>query len=270
MKPVVLAFLCLCAALAGADTLDFARQAVIVSGVAVGPSEQTGPGNLNARAIEVLKAANYDRTWTVAAYLTSHPLALRKLGRLQLETRRSGTKFLSDGAVSTEYELPIAGPVLNLILPPTGGGKLLGKTACPCCGQRWPEGVEPGPNVKLVPCEDQNAPTFTGILIDVRGLGYRPAVFPRVVNELEEEVIGSSFAKPENLAASGQVAYYRDRTEAFSSERVGANPLVIRALRATGLNKCDIVVSNYDAGRIHGSKANLELLGECRVGLLTD
>ncbi len=234
-----------CAALP-ADTLDYARQTVVVVGVETGTSTPQAVAGLSARAREVLRNATYDRNWTVASWLAAHPLAQRKLDRLNLDSRRLGTKFLSDGTVSTEYEFQLAGAVLNLLLPPTGGGRLLGKTACPTCGQSWPEGRDPGPDVTLVPYETGTPVEYTGILIDAKGLQYRPALFPRVVTESDDEVIGPGFAKPENLAQYGPAGYFRDRVAALSSERVGANPLVVRALSVTGINSCDFVIS---AGR---------------------
>jgi len=41
-------------------------------------------------------------------------------------------------------------------------------------------------------------------------------------------------------------------------------------LAVTGTNYCDLVISQADAARIHGSKSNLELLSRCRVGFLVD
>jgi len=263
-------FLVLCFAAAYADTLDYAHQAVVVMSIESGPVNVQGTADLAKRAIEVLKTASYDRDWTVAAYLSSHPLAERKLERINLDSRRAGTKFLSDGAISEEYDYPLVGAVLSLILPPTGGGRLLGRTACPVCGQPWPEGKEPPPGVTLVPYEDGSVPEYSGILIDARGLGFRPALFPRAVVESGDVVIGPEFASAERLAQAGAFAYFRDRSEALTSERIGASPLVVRALRVSGNNQCDLVVSQYEAARIHGSKANLDLLLKCRVGLLVD
>jgi hypothetical protein len=259
----------LCATLS-ADTLDYARRTVVVVGLETGATNPQAVAALSARAREVLRNATYDRNWTVASWLAAHPLAQRRLERVNLDSRRLGTKFLSDGTASTEYEFQLAGPVLNLLLPPTGGGRLLGKTACPTCTQPWPEGRDPGADVTLMPLETGTPVEYTGILIDAKGLAYRPALLPRVVTASDDEVIGPGFARPENLAQAGPAGYFRDRAEALSSERVGANPLVVRALSVTGINSCDFVVSAADAARIHGSKANIDLLSRCKVGLLVD
>lgn len=257
-------------ALSVADSLDFARQSVIVVTLETGAINMQDMAALRGRALAVLKAASYDRDWTVGSYLSSHPVAQRRLERMNLASQRLGTKYLSDGTVSTEYEYPLTGAVLGLMLPVTSAPRLLGRTACPCCGQPWPEGKEPGPGVRLVPYETGAAPEYTGILIDAKGLEYRPALFPRVVTESGDEVIGADFAKPEQVAQSGLVGCFTDRTQALTSDRIGSNPLIVRALDVAGTNSCDLVVSHADAARIHGSRSNLELLSRCRVGFLVD
>jgi hypothetical protein len=253
-----------------ADSIDFTRQSIIVVSLETGAMDLQNLAVLSSRALAALKSASYDRDWTVGSWLSSHPLAQRRLERMNLASHRLGTKFLSDGAISTEYEFPLTDAVLNLLRPATSTPRLLGKVACPCCGQPWPKDKEPAPEFVLVPYEDGAGFEYTGILIDAKGLDSRPALFPQVVTESGDEVIGPDFAKPELAAQSGLVGYFLDRTVALSSERIGANPLVVRAIGVSGTNSCDLVVSQADAARIHGSKSNLDLLGRCRVGFLMD
>jgi len=257
-------------AIAGADSLDYAHQSIVVVTLETDAISTQDIAALNGRALAALKSANYDRDWTVGSYLASHTLVQRRLERMNLSNQRLGTKYLSDGTVSTQYEFPLTGAVLGLMLPVTSTPRLLGRTACPCCGQPWPEGKEPPPGVKLVPYETGTVPTYTGILIDAKGLEYRPALFPEVVTESGDEVIGADFTQPEQLAQSGLVGFFYDRTQALTSDRVGSNPLVVRALSVTGSNLCDLVISRADAAKVHGSKANLDLLSRCRVGFLID
>lgn len=265
---LVVPLLAVLVALAGADSLDYASQSIVVVTVETGAVSVQDIAALNARALQALKAASYDRDWTVGSYLSSHSLVQRRLERMNLANQRLGTKYLSDGTVSTGYEFPLTGAVLGLMLPVTSAPRLLGRTACPCCDQPWPEGEEPPPGVTLVPYETGTVPEYSGILIDAKGLEYRPALFPRVVTESGGEVIGADFTKPEQLAQTGLVGYFYDRIQALTSDRVGSNPLIVRALSVAGTNSCDLVISQADAAKIHGSKANLDLLTRCRVGFL--
>jgi hypothetical protein len=257
-------------AIAGADSLDYTRQSIIVVTIETGAVDMQDMAALGGRALQTLKSASYDRDWTVGSYLSSHALVERRLERMNLASQHLGTKYLSDGTVSTEYEFPLAGAVLGLMLPVTSAPRLLGRTACPCCGQPWPEGKEPPAGVKLVPYESGTVPQYTGILIDAKGLACRPALFPQVVTESGDEVVGADFAQTEQLAQSGLVGYFHDRTQALTADRIGSSPLIVRALSVAGTNSCDLVISQADAARIHGSKTNLDLLSRCRVGFLFD
>ncbi|MBM3314845.1 hypothetical protein FJY71_03255 [candidate division WOR-3 bacterium] len=258
------------AAALSADTLDFGRYTVIVTSIAGGPLEAAAGDEISRRAAAVLDAAGYDHTWSVAAYLAAHPTAQRRLHRTSSSARQTGPRYLSDGTVTIDYEYPLTGPVLRLLMPPTDHGRLLGRRACPTCGQAWPEDREPPAGARLEPYEEESGVAYTGILIDCQGLELQPVLFPCVVTEQGDEVIGPGFSDPENIAAAGPVAWFNDRTLALTSERLGVNPLVVRAIGVTGANSCDPVVSRYDAARIHGSRQNLDLLRRCRVGLLTD
>ena len=139
--------------LAAADSLDYARVSVVVVNVDSGTRALQSIDALKERMLRTLKSASYDRDWTVGSYLSSHSLVNRKLERMNLTSERLGTKYLSDGTVTTEYEFPLTGAVLELMLPARSVPRLLGRTACPCCGQPWPEGKEPPAGVELIPYE---------------------------------------------------------------------------------------------------------------------
>ncbi|MEO0086374.1 MAG: hypothetical protein ABIK37_07065 [candidate division WOR-3 bacterium] len=257
-------------AAARADTLDFSRYVIVVSHFKSGALDARNQTDANSRIIQTLSTVSYDRDWNVAEWLAAHPQARRRLERLNFSAREADTRFLSDGTTAIDQEYELVGPALRLLLPPTGDGELLGRKACPCCGQPWPENREPPSGVRPVPYDDGSADVYTGVLIDGRGLRFRPALFPRVVTPDDKEVIGPAFADPEPLAAQGAVALFNDRNSAFLSDRIGANPLVVRALAVTGSNSCDFVISAHEAGRIHSSRHLLKLVGECRVGFILD
>jgi hypothetical protein len=253
-----------------ADTLDFSRYTVIVTETETRNIEVMANDNLANRARDVVRRAAFDRDYSVGDFLAAHSREAKRFDRMTLDTYRGETKYRSDGGVTVDFEFPVLGAVLEQLLPEPGAARLLGRVACPCCGQEWPEGREVPPGVELVPLEDETTPQHTGILIDARGLGWQPALFPRVVTQADEVVIGPEFSDEKELAARGPVGYYRTRNDALMGDRTGSNPLVIRALDITGYNRCDLVITDEDAARVHGSKLNLQHLAECRVGFLVD
>jgi hypothetical protein len=63
----------------------------------------------------------------------------------------------------------------------------------------------------------------------------------------------------------GVVGYLNDIETATEHVRVAGNPLVVRALEATGPNNCDVVIATADADRIRELARNQVFLAECRV-----
>jgi hypothetical protein len=61
------------------------------------------------------------------------------------------------------------------------------------------------------------------------------------------------------------VGYHNNMNQARANERVAGNPLVVRALRTTGANGCDLIISSADAARIRQAAGNVSFLDECRV-----
>lgn len=270
MKRFLVLFLAVLAGAAVADSLDFTRHVVVVT-MPGSKSPGTDPGEqAQARARQVLAAAAYDRDYTVGDFLAVHDRQARRLARMRLEYRPGGVRFASDGGSETDYEFPLTGVVLEVLMPVPGLKRLLGRVACPCCGREWPEDRKVPDGVELVPYEDSGAPVFTGLLVDARGLDFRPALFPRVITEAGREVYGPAFAAEEAAVTEGLAGYYRTRNEALLDGRTGSNPLVVRAIRVEGRNPCEAVISDADAARAHGSSRFLEKLARCRVGVLVD
>lgn len=253
-----------------ADSIDFSRYKVIVTKTTPGTLAAAGVMAVGQRVLAALEGVSYDRNWSIGAFLAAHPSIRSRLERLPWSGRESEPRYLSDGTVTVDCEYDLCGAVLRLLMPPTGQGVLLGRRACPLCGQEWPSNVAPPAGTRLDPYEQQPGIAYTGILIDCKGLGLKPAFFPCVVTEQGEEVIGPGFSTPEKIAATGLFCRFVDRSSALASDRLGPNPLIIRAIGVAGPNQCDPVISRQDASRVHSSKHNLELLEDCRVGLLTD
>jgi hypothetical protein len=253
-----------------ADTLDYGRWSVQMTSIEqTTPPEEAG-AELTTRGLNVLRYAYFDDVQTVTDFLIANPKISRKLDRLHLQAIESGTKFLSDGTIAVEYELPLTGSILQTIMPRTGGGIPVGPMACPTCGQPWPEGREVPPGISLVPLEASEATVYTGVLIDARGVDLNYALFPRIINEDVRTVYGPEFFLPTYAAERGSVGYYDSYAGAMTDDRVGANPLRITALRSAGRNSTNLVIANSDARKLHSSLESLKLLERCRVVILTD
>ncbi|RKY75366.1 hypothetical protein DRQ15_08895 [candidate division KSB1 bacterium] len=190
-------------------------------------------------------------------------------------------RYMSTGDVEVDVEMPISGALSDILLPQQfGGGQLMAvaQPLCPTCGQPWPAGKPVPPGVKLImpPGTAQpggaEAPSaaYTGLVIDARGLQLRPAMSPKVLNEAGKEVYGSMYVSRDYAVQIGVVGYAKSLEQARTNERVTDNPLVVKALKVVGPNRCDVVISNSDAQMIHTAASTMNFLDHCRVILVVD
>jgi hypothetical protein len=88
---------------------------------------------------------------------------------------------------------------------------------------------------------------YTGLIIDARKLGLRPALVPKILNEKGELVYSTRSLEQQDLIRMGLVGYAKDVNAASKNQRVTADPYVVPGLTATGEKKTDVVISDRDA-----------------------
>lgn len=160
--------------------------------------------------------------------------------------KRVDTRYYSDGSVDVVMQCPIDDNLTSALfsgmpaeksprkLPTTGAGK------------------------------------FTGLVINAKNLGVVPSMAPRVVDEAGKEVYGAAVVSDKGLQQGGIAGYVKDVEAAKSNERVGKQPLTVKALKLADGTKTDIVISNADADKLRDPNTNLSFLAEGRVLIVVD
>ena len=112
---------------------------------------------------------------------------------------------------------------------------------------------------------------YTGLLVDVRGLGLQPSIAPRVLSA-EGHVIHGAATVDRSLATDYGVAGYDDDiARAYTSERLGgeeANPFVVRATGTAGRYSGDAVLDDFDAVQVLQADEVGDFLRQGRVTFL--
>jgi hypothetical protein len=157
-------------------------------------------------------------------------------------------QYMPDGKAEVRLRLPLYGNLAQIIMP-------LAMAKPPAA---------PAPAVKA--SESPSAPVvYTGIVVDVRGIQARPAMFPRIFDEDGKEVYGLANVDREYAEKQGISGYTRDLTAAQTNHRVTANPITVKAVRTSGPGKSNIVISNTDARNIRSSAESATFLKQCKV-----
>jgi hypothetical protein len=107
--------------------------------------------------------------------------------------------------------------------------------------------------------------TATGVVLDGRGLGLRPALMPRILDSQGQEIYVGQIVTRTNAVEQGVAGYAKDVNAAANNFRVTDNPAVIKGVKASGSARTDMVVSQTDAQMLRQLSGKGDFLQYCRV-----
>lgn len=218
--------------------------------------------------LEIIKGVQIDSATTIENYMvTDDAVQARVQGYLQ-NSQIVDTQYLPDGSVQVTVGLNLRGDFADTVIPRTTLFDTAPRTM-------HAEPYAPPP-LDPVPLDSGNGGyasaggEYTGLVVDARGLGVRPAMTPRILDENGEEVYGSTVVSREYAIEQGMAGYARDPQQAASNDRVAGHPLRITAQAVSGEAGTDIVISNEDAAVLRRAAAGSAFLEECRVMIVLD
>lgn len=227
--------------------------------------------------LATVQGMSLDAETTVRNYMVENAVINTRVSGVVRGFAVVDTRYMSTGDVEVTVEMPIAGALSDALLPSAFGGGVIptsGVAVCPTCGQPWPAGKPVPAGVTLVQSGRGSTPAaggvYTGLIVDAKGLGVRPAMAPKIVDENNNEVYGSKYVNRDWAVQIGMVGYDKDVNKARSNDRVTANPLVLKGIRAAGSNKADVAVSAADAAAIQNAAANMNFIDKCKVMFILD
>ncbi len=200
--------------------------------------------------LEAIKGVRLDSTTTVENFMVTSDVIKTEVSGIIQGAMVMDKKYMSDGSVEVTVGMKLTGALADALLPK---GPLTPPT--PLTGT-----PTPGTQGQL----------YTGLIVDARGLGARPAMAPKIMNEEGKEVYGSAWISRDFAVREGMVGYLKDPAQAQTNPRVTDKPLTVKALKVSGDARVDLVISNSDAVSLHSASQNLSMLEKCRVIILVD
>jgi hypothetical protein len=110
----------------------------------------------------------------------------------------------------------------------------------------------------------------TGLVVDARGLGLKPALLPRILNEGGSEVYSCRQVSRQNAVEQGLVGYAKDVPAAQRNIRVTDKPLLVKGIKAAGKEKTDVVIPDPDAATVMAAASTSNFLEKSRVIIVYD
>ncbi len=204
--------------------------------------------------LETVKGMSITSETTVLNSMMESDMITTQVSGIVSNFKVVDTRYMSSGDVEVDVEIPLSGVLTDALLPPMGQPMQVG------------QGYPVDPSGYSLP---QNT-VFTGLIVDARGLGLRPAMAPKIIDESGNEVYGTGYVSREYAVQIGVVGYEKDLNRAKTNERVTANPLIVKGIKVSGSNKSDVVISNADAQNVVGAAKNLNFMENCKVMVILD
>lgn len=130
------------------------------------------------------------------------------------------------------------------------------------------------------PIEQTSSRIYTGIVIDARGTlpvhgefvkdSTYPCFFPEIWDENMNLIYERNMGDPQIEKAIGMIHYDWEDDESKYQDRIGLDPMHIRARKVYGEQRTDPVISRNDALKILTVPENLKLLREGKIVILLD
>ena len=248
--------------------IGFIPENVINAGQARRSAMRIAKQDALRQLIEIVNGVNVTSETTVSGAMFDDVIKTQVQGAIRGARRIGDPKYLSDTSVEVVYEVKMA-DISRVLLPMAEKAPTLTFDNV---------NVTVSGTVAAAP-EQQQAGTadtgvksggVTGIIIDGTGLGLRPAMSPRILNQGGSVVYGPGQYSRDYAAANGVVGYAKSLDQAKSDTRVQGNPLIIRGASTSGSTSADVIISNTDAGKLAVADGAAGLLKNCRVMIVLD
>lgn len=289
----------------GPGKVNWTTNEVFAVGLGAPSSDASSPAQARAMAeraahvvalrnlLETVKGVRVDAETVVENFIVTSDVIRTRVEGIVKGARIVKKRYLSDGSVEMLVSMPMKGAFLNAVVPDTFGKEPPPSLTRPLPGvpEKRPEPVKPDPPFVQEPekkaeppvppvqkVEPPSAPTedaggtpafeggtATGVVIDGRGLGLRPALLPRVLDPQGREIYVGQVVTRTNAVEQGVAGYAKDVTAASNNFRVTDNPAVFKAVRAAGASRTDVVIAQADAQSLRGLGEKGDFLQNCRV-----
>lgn len=251
--------------------------------------------------LEIVKGVRVDSETVVENFITKSDIIRTRVEGVVRGAMPVKKQYLSDGSVEIMVGMKMRGAFLDVIVPDTFGSRNIVPVptrpmpAPPMPARPAPPVPAPTPEKPSEPARPAPAPQTvepqqpsrpapppssagaesataefkggkaTGIVIDGRGLGLRPALLPKIVDPQGQEIYVGQVVTRTNAVEQGVAGYAKDVKAAANNFRVTDNPAVIRGLRASGAARTDIMLGSADAQILRDMSKKSDFLQYCRV-----
>ena len=235
-----------------------------------------------ANLLEVVNGIQVDAQTTVHNYVTTNAEVQTHVEGMVKQATVIEEQELPTGEFKTTVQMQVAGELTTHVTspgpmpiphPPTAPESTAKGTTKPT--NRMTTGSPP-PTPQPPPRQKPPSP-YTGLLIDARNIGAQQALTPKIFAQDDviygPKIVDAKFITGPSVPKEDQnriAWYFTDETKARSHTKVAPNPLVIKAVRAIGAAKTDLMIEETKAQRIQSLPEYLDLFKQAKVVIIID
>lgn len=220
-------------------------------------SHESVPGSARADAnrqiLEILKQIKINAALSVDEYASKNDVILAGMEKTARDADILKQYYTSALAVEIMIETSMFGGFLQLVLP-----------------EEIRQIPKISPDISKEDFHVIGENIYTGLIIDVRGLGIEPVINPVIISEQGQDVYSSTFISREFAVQNGVCTYICSMDQAMRDKRVGHHPLVLKGLRKEGKPNPAVVISMSDYRLLEKATERHTFLKECKVIMVMD
>lgn len=268
----------------GPGTVNWTAGIVTAVGIGAPPEKASSPGQARAMAeraafavairnlLEAVKGIQVDSATLVESYVVKDDVIKTRVTGLVKGAQVLKKDVQPDGGVEVTVGVSLTGELFDAVVSKGFGRKV--PTAEPAKpASPTPKAPEPAPAPKAPAPPSPTvgaAEAYTGLLVDARGLGLRPALAPRLLDEQGKELYASEVLDRARAVEAGVAGYAKDMVAGSRQARVTDNPLIVKGIKASGDKATDIAIGSEGVNAIRQSEPASHFLQQGRVVVVYD
>ena len=258
--------------------INYSQRVITATGIGAVPANAPNVGAARANAIraaqldalrnlvEVVKGVRVNSETTIENSMVSSDVIRTSVeGMVRGATRVGDVKYLSDSSVEVTMQVPMSG-IMDVMLPQAAEG--VDPTSIDMATAKVDEAAAAAAAADAV--TPAASGPITGLIIDARGLGLKPSMSPRIVDQNGDILYGPGKYSREFAINQGVVGYHKDPLAAQSDTRVAGNPLTVKGVGTGGNLATDVIISSSAAQKAAMLEGFAEALSNCRVMFILD
>ena len=203
--------------------------------------------------IEIVNGVVVTSETTMTGAMLDDVIKSRVEGAVRGAVQVGEPKYLSDTSIEVTYEVPMSG-ITEIILPSSG----------------WEAVPSNEGEIAMESLPPPKPGMITGLIIDTKGLGIKPAMSPQILDQNGGIIYGIGNFSREYAVQYGVVGYSKDLNQAMEDLRVVGNPLVVKGVGVAGTHQTDVIIPNQDVFKVNNAESSAQILKNCKVMFILD